>query len=68
MPSNADRMGNLIAILYDSNGNTLLTGTVGGPYIANVDAEAGLRGCAGRAVLYFNGCTTADTQARAMRV
>src|SRR6202789_4206128 len=35
VPSNADRMGNL-SDFVDSNGNTLLTGVVGGPYFAHL--------------------------------
>ncbi len=51
VPSNADRTGDL-SDFVDSNGNTLLTGTVGGPYFANLlTQKLGYTVYAGRAVL-----------------
>ena len=62
VPSNADRTGDL-ADFVDSNGKTLLTGTVGGPYFANLLTEKlGYTVTQGEPY-YFNGCTTADAQA-----
>ena len=47
----------------DSNGNTLLTGTVGGPYFASLlTQKLGYTVTQGEPY-YFNGCTTADAQA-----
>ncbi len=62
VPSNADRTGDL-SDFVDSNGNTLLTGTVGGPYFANLLTQK-----LGYAVqqgepYYFKGCTQANAQA-----
>jgi len=61
VPSNADRTGDL-SDFFDSKGNTLLTGTVGGPYFANLLSQK-----LGYAVhqgepYYFNGCSQADAQ------
>ena len=51
VPSNADRTGDL-SDLVDSNGNSLLTGTVGGPYFANLlTQKLGYAVYAGRALL-----------------
>ena len=55
VPSNADRMGNL-SDFVDSSGNTLLTGIVGGPYLANLlTQKLGYQVSAGEPY-YFNGC------------
>ncbi len=62
VPSNADRMGNL-SDFVDSNGNTLLTGTVGGPYFANLLTQKLGYAVTQGEPYYFNGCTTADAQA-----
>ncbi|MGB8030741.1 MAG: carboxypeptidase regulatory-like domain-containing protein [Terracidiphilus sp.] len=62
VPSNADRTGDL-SDFEDSNGNTLLTGTVGGPYFASLlTQKLGYTVTQGEPY-YFNGCTTADAQA-----
>ncbi len=62
VPSNADRAGDL-SDFVDSNGNTLLTGTVGGPYLASLlTQKLGYTVTQGEPY-YFNGCTTADAQA-----
>jgi hypothetical protein len=62
VPSNADRMGDL-SDFVDSNGKTLLTGTVSGPYFANLlTQKLGYTVQQGEPY-YFNGCTQADAQA-----
>jgi carboxypeptidase family protein/TonB-dependent receptor-like protein len=62
VPSDADMLGNL-SDFVDSNGNTLLTGTVGGPYFANLlTQKLGYTITQGEPY-YFKGCTTADAQA-----
>ena len=62
VPSNADRAGDL-SDFVDSKGNTLLTGTVGGPYFASLLTQRlGYTVTQGEPY-YFNGCTTADAQA-----
>jgi hypothetical protein len=62
VPSNDDRTGNL-ADFVDGNGNTLLTGAVGGPYFAGLlTQKLGYTVTQGEPY-YFNGCTTADAQA-----
>ena len=62
VPSNADRTGNL-SDFVDSNGNTLLTRSVGGPYFANLLTERlGYTVTQGEPY-YFNGCTAPDAQA-----
>ena len=62
VPSNADRTGNL-SDFVDSNGNTLLTGTVGGPYFASLLTQKLGYAVTQGEPYYFNGCTTADAQA-----
>jgi hypothetical protein len=62
VPSNADRTGDL-SDFVDSNGNSLLTGTVGGPYFASLlTAKLGYGVSAGEPY-YLNGCSVADAQA-----
>ena len=62
VPSNADRTGNL-SDFVNSKGNTLLRGTVGGPYFASLLTQRlGYRVTQGEPY-YFNGCTVADAQA-----
>jgi hypothetical protein len=62
VPSNADRTGDL-SDFVDSNGNTLLTGAVGGPHFANLLTQRlGYMVTQGEPY-YFNGCTTANAQA-----
>jgi hypothetical protein len=62
VPSNADRTGDL-SDFVDSNGNTLLTGTVGGPYFANqLSQKLGYAVQQGEPY-YFNGCSQADAPA-----
>ncbi len=62
VPSSADRTGDL-SDFVDSNGNTLLTGTVGGPYFANLLTQRlGYTVTQGEPY-YFSGCTEADAQA-----
>ncbi len=62
VPSNADRTGDL-SDFVDSYGNTLMTGTVGGPYFAGLlTQKLGYTVSQGEPY-YFNGCTTADAQA-----
>jgi hypothetical protein len=61
VPSNADRLGDL-SDFVDSYGNSLLTGTVSGPYFANLLTQK-----LGYAVhqgepYYFNGCSPTDAQ------
>ncbi len=61
VPSNADRTGNL-ADMVDSSGNTLLTGTVGGPYFANLlSQKLGYTVVEGEPY-YFSGCSLANAQ------
>ena len=62
VPSNADRTGDL-SDFVDSKGNTLMTGTVGGPYFASLLTERlGYTVTQGEPY-YFNGCTQANAQA-----
>ena len=62
VPSNADRAGDL-SDFVDSKGNTLLTGTVGGPYFASLLTQRlGYRVTQGEPYS-SNGCTTADAEA-----
>ena len=62
VPSSAARTGNL-ADFVDTNGNTLLTGTVGGPYFAGLLTQRlGYRVTQGEPY-YFNGCAAADAHA-----
>ena len=62
VPSNKDRMGDL-SDFVDSNGDTLLTGAVGGPYFANLlTQKLGYTVNQGEPY-YFNGCSQADAQA-----
>jgi hypothetical protein len=62
VPSNADRTGDLSDFL-DSNGNSLLTGQVSGPYLASLlTQKLGYIVNAGEPY-YFNGCSPADAQA-----
>ena len=62
VPSDADRTGDL-SDFVDSNGNTLLTGTVAGPYLANLlTQKLGYTVSQGEPY-YFSGCTTADAEA-----
>jgi hypothetical protein len=61
VPSNADRMGDL-SDFVDSNGNSLLTGTVDGPYFANqLTQKLGYTVQQGEPY-YFNGCSSTDAQ------
>jgi hypothetical protein len=61
VPSNADRTGDL-SDMVDSNGNTLLTGTVGGPYFASLlTQKLGYTVTQGEPY-YFNGCSQTDSQ------
>ena len=61
VPSNADRTGDL-SDMVDSNGNTLLTGTVGGPYFASLlTQKLGYTVTQGEPY-YFNGCSQTDAQ------
>ncbi len=62
VPSNADRTGDL-SDFVDSKGNTLLTGTVGGPYLASLLTQR-LGYVVTQGEPYsFNGCTLADARA-----
>jgi hypothetical protein len=62
VPSNADRTGDL-ADFVDSNGNSLLTGTVSGPYFASLlTQKLGYNVHQGEPY-YFNGCSQTDAQA-----
>jgi hypothetical protein len=62
VPSNADRAGEL-SDFVDSKGNTLLTGTVGGPYLASLlTQKLGYTVTQGEPY-YFGGCTTVNAQA-----
>jgi len=62
VPSNADRTGDL-SDFVDSNGNSLLTGAVSGPYLANLlTQKLGYTVNQGEPY-YFNGCSTPDAQA-----
>jgi hypothetical protein len=61
VPSNADRTGDL-SDFVDSNGNSLLTGTVGGPHFANLlTKKLGYTVQQGEPY-YFNGCSSTDAQ------
>ena len=61
VPSNADRTGDL-SDFVDSNGNSLLTGTVGGPYFANLlTQKLGYTVRQGEPY-YFNGCSATNAQ------
>jgi hypothetical protein len=62
VPSNADRTGDL-SDFVDSNGNTLLTGSVGGPYFANLLTQKLGYPVQQGEPYYLNGCTQADAQA-----
>ena len=62
VPSNDDRTGNL-SDLVDTNGNTLLTGTVGGPYFAGLLTQRLGYTVKQGEPYYFNGCNQADAQA-----
>jgi hypothetical protein len=62
VPSNADRTGDL-SDFVDSENNSLLTGTVGGPYFASLlTQKLGYTVSQGEPY-YFNGCSQADAQA-----
>jgi hypothetical protein len=62
VPSNADRTGDL-SDFVDSHGNSLLTGTVGGPYFASLlSQKLGYTVHAGEPY-YVSGCTQANAQA-----
>ncbi len=61
VPSTADRTGDL-SDFVDSNGNSLLTGTVGGPYFASLlTQKLGYTVTQGEPY-YVNGCTQSDAQ------
>jgi hypothetical protein len=61
VPSDADRTGDL-SDLVDSSGNSLLTGTVGGSYFANLlSQKLGYTVSQGEPY-YFNGCSQTDAQ------
>ncbi|MGA7242797.1 MAG: carboxypeptidase regulatory-like domain-containing protein [Terracidiphilus sp.] len=62
VPSNKDRMGDL-SDFVDSSGDTLLTGTVGGPYFANLLTQRLGYTIHQGEPYYFNGCSQADAQA-----
>jgi hypothetical protein len=62
VPSNADRTGDL-SDFVDSNGNTLLTGSVGGPYFANLLTQKLGYPVQQGEPYYVNGCTQANAQA-----
>jgi hypothetical protein len=59
VPSNADRAGDL-SDFVDSNGNTLLTGTVSGPYLATLLTQKLGYSVSQGEPYYFNGCTQAN--------
>lgn len=62
VPSSADRAGDL-SDFTDSSGNSLLTGAVGGPYLANLlSGKLGYTVTAGEPY-YYAGCGAADAQA-----
>jgi carboxypeptidase family protein len=61
VPSNADRMGDL-SDFVDSNGNSLLTGTVGGPYFASVLTQKLGYPVQQGEPYYFNGCSATNAQ------
>ncbi len=62
VPSAADRTGNL-SDMVDSNGNSLLTGAVGGPYFASLlTQKLGYTVTQGEPY-YFNGCSPSDAHA-----
>lgn len=61
VPSDADRSGDL-SDFVDTSGHTLLTGSVGGPYLASLlTQKLGYTVQQGEPY-YFSGCTTADAQ------
>ncbi|MFZ1938231.1 MAG: carboxypeptidase regulatory-like domain-containing protein [Terracidiphilus sp.] len=62
VPSSADRTGDL-SDFVDSKGNTLLTGTVGGPYFASLLTQRLGYAVSQGEPYYFRGCTAADAQA-----
>jgi hypothetical protein len=62
VPSNADRTGDL-SDFVNSNGNTLLTGSVGGPYFANLLTQKLGYPVQQGEPYYLNGCTQANAQA-----
>jgi len=62
VPSNADRTGDL-SDLVDSNGDPLLRGTVGGPYLASLLTHKMGQTVVPGEPYYFNGCSSADSQA-----
>ncbi|MGD0521720.1 MAG: carboxypeptidase regulatory-like domain-containing protein [Terracidiphilus sp.] len=63
VPSNADRIGDL-SDFVDSNGNSLLTGTVSGPYFANLLTQKLSYTVTQGEPYYLPGCTTlAQSQA-----
>jgi hypothetical protein len=62
VPSNADRMGDL-SDFVDSSGNTLLRGSVGGPYFANLLTQKLGYPVQQGEPYYLNGCSQADAQA-----
>ncbi len=62
VPSNADRTGDL-STSVDSNGNTLFTGTVSGPYFASLLTQKLGYAVSPAEPYYFNGCSQADAQA-----
>jgi hypothetical protein len=62
VPSNADRTGDL-SDMVDSNGNSLLTGAVGGPYFASLLAQKLGYTVAQGEPYYFNGCSQNDAHA-----
>ncbi len=61
VPSTADRTGDL-SDFVDSNGNSLLTGSVGGPYFANLLTQKLGYAVTQGEPYYFNGCTQRDAQ------
>jgi hypothetical protein len=61
VPSNTDRMGDL-SDFVDSSGNTLLTGSVGGPYFANLLTQKLGYAVSQGEPYYFNGCSQADAR------
>jgi len=62
VPSNADRTGDLSDFL-DSKGNSMLTGTVSGSYLAGLLTEKLGYAVSQDEPYYFNGCAQADAQA-----
>ena len=59
VPSTADRTGDL-SDLVDSDGNSLLTGTVGGPYFASLLTQKLGYAVTQGEPYYFNGCSQTD--------